>query len=369
MIVFTTTVLKTNTPLKRQVTGLNLYIPGVSSEESIPEFSGDHIIRSQVNQLLRNGGCDPVNDRWEAFKSRSVEIRQLVSSFLNSSETSDVALMCTLDSSGDSTCVVEVLCHRCILISNSDFFKALLGELWSPLDEGKDRRVTRRTIRCDADSKHVHYLLRYLYGDDIFHLSGQKIDPSAADAMSVYALAHYWSCPAAVLDAITDYIYSVVGGDTAMKVFSFADTFSLPRLKDLALTLAVQQKTVTGAPESGEGLDISPLCSDIHDCIEVLREACDFVKSKHNFIVDGSVREVVACLKECLVEEEEVWKASAARHADFVAQHCAPGEVADGAYAARLKRVQDSLRRQERAVQRKRDFYERLQKPLDLLGL
>jgi hypothetical protein len=325
-----------------------------NSEASVTQQA----IRSQIQELLDNGtttACDTdksVLSKWELFQSISLPIRYLLASFLRSKKMADLSI-CVPEQS-------EILCHQCILTLNSEFFKALFSEEWS-MSSSEEASAVRKVNCDDANSVHVQYLLRCLYGEDIFSLPEAM---SVHDAVGVYSLAHYWSCSSSVLESLLDYIYNCVEGETAVYVLTFAETYSLSQLKDKCFTLAIQEMTTSIS------LDDSVLSSDIQACMLVLRRACKFVKSKHNLDVTCSVREVVGMLKESLLEEEEVWKVSSALHVEAM-QHCTRGGGGGGdeAYKERLCKVQESLDKQELAMRQRRAFYEQQQESLNQLGL
>lgn len=347
-----------------------------------PSLTPTPSIRSLICECLQNEktnenatifssipSSDTVTVTWNLFQSKSLPIRHLLSSFLQSHEMADISL-----------CIPEqdigILCHGWVLSANSEFFKALLSVNWTPQEQEDVSNTTgaRRTIPCDADSQHIQLLLRYFYGEDIFTET-----LSVYDAVGVYALAHFWACPPSTLEEIERHVYNTVVGASSVYVLTFADTFSLARLKDKCFTLAIKEMTFREMTYT-ENEDASPafpvLAAEVvQECMATLRRACTLVKSKHNYDVDCSVREMVAILREALLEEEEMWRTSVSRHEEEMraVTSCPRTEstenAADSEYMQRLLKVQLSLDNQERAIRARRLFYEQQERSIRQLGL
>ena len=326
---------------------------------------------SQV-RLLLDGVTDIVDDNnvskeWEIFQQYSYHIRNILNGFLSTSCMVDTVLCCPNNAT-------EVKCHECVLIENSDYFKALLSHNWSSGDDKKatgdeDGERSLRKLNCEAEAKHAVMLLNYFYGENLFCSGGNL---SLEDAMEIYSLAHFWSCPTATLDVVTEYIYDHVDEANSLYALTFAETFSLQRLKDKCLTLAITGMSILDDNDKNDddqegGADIGDVLSgEVQDCISVLRRACSFVKSKHNYDMDCSVREMVAILKEALEEEEEVWKISTKRNLEDlnkVNPNC------DEEYRSRLLSVQDILDKRGLAIAQRRQFVDKQIQQLNIMGL
>lgn len=286
--------------------------------------------------------------------------RSILRAHFNSSPCFDVTLCCSDDN-------IAVHAHKAILAANSDYFTALFKESWWETTLRKES-----TVCCNGRSYEVRCVLQYFYTGETFQFNTLEVE----GLINCLLLAHeFLSTP--IVTHIVDMLCERINRENVLAILSLADVYSFDVLLDRSLSEALLLW------ESEDQNDMFAESSmDLANAVNVLKLSFNEVKSRHG-IVFKSIRELLAILKEALVEEFESYTYSAARNDSEIVE-CSSNIVALESQSSflrrshdhekleflrqrlqRLHKVRQSLEKQKLKIDRQKEFFRIQQSALD----
>jgi hypothetical protein len=301
-------------------------------------------------------------------------VRQTLLQYLESKNMCDVNLV-TNDG------VIHPV-HKVMLLIHSEYYRTLFAEEWWAAHQST-------TVQVDCDNITLHAVLTYLYSGDISHIA------QCGDAIECLRLGHMLLIGSLIEDLLPLVIDSV-DEDNACSLMAFAETLGFQRLKERCAMFVI--KRLSNIQHSQYFADLSPR---IRQSLQVLRTS--YVRcATVNGDLYHDVRELMAMIKDSLIEAEEALREGKARNEEEIVKWTVASggkvffrdeveEEGDGSsrgrrgattwrtdeyhegnaeeWRRRLLRVEASLAAQEAKLVRMRASYEEQRRALDVILL
>ena len=179
------------------------------------------------------------------------------------------------EAAGESSNMVEIRAHKCILTARTEYFKALFRKAGSAT-EGKSSRIAFReseecTIKVDPNftPSHIQFMLEFIYTNRIQQIRGISTD----DLLCILHLSDKWLLRDLKRLVEHELIRNHMSVHTVARMYGATEDFNAQRLSRACIEFIMANlRQVTGNTTFEEEMKNYP-----HLCIPVLKAAADMI--------------------------------------------------------------------------------------------
>lgn len=184
---------------------------------------------------------------------------------------------------------INIFAHKVILSIHSEYFRTLFLDTWWASRED-------HSIELDCSSSSLNAILEYFYSGNL-----DSIMQSGDIVIGCLKLGHLLLA-GALVDELTPVVMELVDDENAVSLLSVAEALDIKPLRDRCISVMIQK--LTSVEQSQYFEELGPR---VRSALSTLRANYLRCVTIHGGVFDN-IRELLAMIKDALMEEEEAYE-------------------------------------------------------------